>query len=630
MTPPHDPTANDVLGPGIRERLAELHAVSSELAEATTLAAIADVVSRRGGPLLRADALSLALGDGTGEARAAEDALSIPLRIGGRVAGVLALRRSDTRWDDDDRCFADLLASATASALERARAEHGLRAERREAAARLARLRVHLDRSPLGTVELDPAGRVTAFSAGAERLFGRRAEDVVGRSVRELAWLDPDGSLGAGAPDPSAEASAIHVSRHPRGEGELVCEWYVSRLLDDAAAVDTVLALALDVSERATASRVVADADRRAHELVDVIGHELRNPLAAIGAAIAVLEHAASPDGSRHEARARAIIAGQTRHLAAMIDDLVDVARAQRRELTFEGEPVDFAQLVRQAADARRVDAQLAEIQLVVRGTDAAVPGIGMPVRLARALGALIDNAIRFGRRGGWLEVELRTGGGRIAIAVRDDGIGMEPELLARAFDPLVQGVALRERGPINGLGLGLTIARETARLHGGEIAARSDGPGKGTVVELRLPRDGAAARGPREAPSGRRVLVVDDGEDTLEMMQALLGAWGHDVRVANTGVLALEIARRHRPELVLCDLGLPGELDGYDVARALRADPLVGAARLIALTGYDGDDARARAQAAGFDELVAKPAHPDRLRALLAGLDPERAIDSL
>lgn len=376
--------------------------------------------------------------------------------------------------------------------------------------------------------------------------------------------------------------------------------------------------------ERATATLLVADASRRAQELVDVIGHELRNPLAAIGAAAAVLTHAASPGGPRHEARAREIITSQTRHLAGMIDDLIEVARAQQRQIVFEGERVDLARLVRDAADARRSAAQLAGIQLVVRGADAPVPAIAMPVRLTKAIAAVIDNAIRFGRRGGWVEVELREGSDRNAVAVRDDGIGMSRELLARAFEPLVQGVALRDRGPVNGLGLGLTLAREIAQLHGGDITARSDGLGRGSTVELELPRAPAtdSRSAPARAPTARRILVVDDGEDTLEMMQELLGSWGHEVRVASTGTLAIEIARHHPPELVLCDLGLPGELDGYDVARVLRADPLVGAARLVAVTGYDGDAVRSRAQAAGFDELVTKPAHPDRLRGLIDALD--------
>jgi CheY-like chemotaxis protein len=238
----------------------------------------------------------------------------------------------------------------------------------------------------------------------------------------------------------------------------------------------------------------------------------------------------------------------------------------------------------------------------------------------------VLHNALKFTERGGRIAAAVREEPerGAVAVTVRDTGVGMEPELLGRIFEPFIQADRSRDRQP-GGLGLGLFLVKALVEMHGGSVEAASAGPGRGSEIELRLPvapaREETAmtAPAPETAARGRRCLVIEDHEDAAESLALLLRLDGHEAEVAFTADEGLEKARRFRPDVVLCDIGLPGAMDGYGVAAALRDDAETRSAYLIALTGYGQEEDRRRALEAGFDTHLTKPADLDMLRRLLA-----------
>jgi CheY-like chemotaxis protein len=246
----------------------------------------------------------------------------------------------------------------------------------------------------------------------------------------------------------------------------------------------------------------------------------------------------------------------------------------------------------------------------------------------------MLQNAAKFNDAGGRVTIRLAAGqDGKVTLTISDTGIGMEPDLLARMFEPFTQAdqSLARSRG---GLGLGLALAKGLVNLHGGEIEAKSDGPGRGSQFLIRLPLErepvAAPAAASALAPAGKscRVLVIEDNRDGAESMRRLLRLAGHQVEVANAGGTGLEAARQFRPDVVVCDLGLPGGMDGYDVARGLRHEADLAGTYLIALTGYSHSEHRRRASEAGFDVLLTKPVNFDELQRLLvsapAGVPPQ------
>jgi CheY-like chemotaxis protein len=249
----------------------------------------------------------------------------------------------------------------------------------------------------------------------------------------------------------------------------------------------------------------------------------------------------------------------------------------------------------------------------------------GDPTRLAQVLDNLLENAVKFTPRGGSVMVRLAAdpGRGQAVLAVRDTGSGIAPDLLPRLFEPFAQADRSLDRSQ-GGLGLGLALVKGLVELHGGEVHAASGGPGRGAEFEVRLPMQpepAALSRMPQAPPpkdKKLRVLVVEDNRDAADSLRLLLELYGYDVTVAYTGPAGVEAAKRWQPDVVLCDIGLPG-LDGYEVARELRRHPSTARARMIAVTGYGGDQERARSRAAGFDAHLTKPADPTALHELLA-----------
>ena len=368
-------------------------------------------------------------------------------------------------------------------------------------------------------------------------------------------------------------------------------------------------------------SEQLVEADRRKDEFLAMLGHELRNPLAPIRNCLYLLQSPSLTEGQG--VRARQTIERQVLHLTRLVDDLLDIARVSRGKILLRRERLDLVDVVRTTLEDQRSGLEAAGLALAVDLPAVPLWIDGDPTRIAQVFGNVLHNAGKFTDAGGSIAVSL-VEAGEAVLSVRDTGIGIEPELLARIFEPFSQA----DRGPDRsrgGLGLGLALVKALIDLHDGTVHAESPGPGRGTEVVLRLPlateEEAIMADAPAEAGAGqpRRCLVIEDNADAAESMALLLQLSGHQTEVAFEGATGLELARRFRPEVVLCDIGLPGALDGYAVARAFRAEPGLRRAYLIALTGYGQEEDRRRALDAGFDAHLTKPADLDELRRLLA-----------
>jgi CheY-like chemotaxis protein len=315
----------------------------------------------------------------------------------------------------------------------------------------------------------------------------------------------------------------------------------------------------------------------------------------------------------------------QIRHLTRLVDDLVDVNRITQGKIQVRREQVDLAKLVRTTAEDRRGVLEQAGMSLVVEVPDTPVWVAGDPVRLAQVLNNLLDNAYKFRNGGDRVTVHLARDAERkqAVLTVRDQGMGIDPELFPRLFDVFAQADHSLDR-PRGGLGIGLSVVKGLVQLHGGEVEAISGGPGQGATFTVRLPlkEEAAALTGvspaalePAAAPL--RILIVEDSRDAADSLRMLLELLGHQVEVAYSGPEGVRRARQWRPDVVLCDIGLPG-LDGYEVAGELRHDPATAKARLIAITGYGQEEDRRRAREAGFDHHLTKPVDPVALQPLL------------
>jgi signal transduction histidine kinase len=383
--------------------------------------------------------------------------------------------------------------------------------------------------------------------------------------------------------------------------------------------------LLLQTEQLREQARALKEADEKKNEFLGVLAHELRNPLAPMSNCLVLLKRARPGDDT---SQAHAILERQLRHLVRLIDDLLDITRISRGKIHLRRQPLELVQLVRNcAADLRaslerkglRIELALPERPIWIAGDD---------TRLSQVFGNLLGNAIKFTDPPGRIVVRAASDeqAGEACVRIADSGRGMSAALLERLFTPFSQDDSDLARSA-GGLGLGLALVKGLVELHGGRVAARSDGPGRGAELSVYLPLGEApASRAEPAAPAGglavrpRRILIVEDNADAGESLRVVLHSHGHEARVASTGAAALETARQFLPEVVLCDIGLPG-MDGYEVARALCRDPAFGRPLLVALTGYGADSDRQRAADAGFDAHFAKPPDLERLSQLLASL---------
>jgi two-component system CheB/CheR fusion protein len=401
------------------------------------------------------------------------------------------------------------------------------------------------------------------------------------------------------------------VERHGlRGDGPEGTDHRVYDLR--ACALGDVIVVAWrDVSDRTRAVEALREADRRKDEFLAVLGHELRNPLAAIQTVLHLADRA--PERSPRLRQHLELMRRQSRALGRLVDDLLDLTRITRGKIQLHMAPVDLGEVVRSELDIHR---QAAADRLTLRLVEPDRPlwVNGDQERIAQMVGNLLGNACKFTDAGGAVEVTLAPPDdeGRVMLTVRDEGIGMTPETLAHLFEPFRQADRSLDRAR-GGLGLGLSLVKALAVMMGADVAARSDGLGHGSAFTLRFASASPPAKKGGEAATmarGRRlrILVVEDNRDVGESLAEFLAEeLGHEVTLAADGESGVDKARSWIPDLVLCDIGLPG-LDGFEVARALRRDAAMGRTILVALTGYGREEDKARAIGAGFDHHATKP----------------------
>jgi signal transduction histidine kinase len=382
-----------------------------------------------------------------------------------------------------------------------------------------------------------------------------------------------------------------------------------------AAAMSLAIENARLVASLQETERSLREADRRKNEFLAVLSHELRNPLAPVKNSLYILDRATP--GGEQASRAKAVIDRQVEHLSRLVDDLLDVTRVSRNKITLQWSRLELNELVRRVAEDQRSLFVRSEVVLDVQLADRPLHVDGDSARIAQVVSNLLQNAAKFTGRGGRTRVSVEQDEARHAvIRVRDTGVGMAPETLGRLFEPFMQADASLDRSK-GGLGLGLALTKGLVELHGGEVAASSEGLGLGAEFVVRLPLVPAPAeQGVAAAwrPSRRRrVLVIEDNLDAADSLREALELGDHEVAVAYNGPEGIAKARAFQPEVVFCDIGLPG-MDGYDVARAFRADDALRTVMLVALSGYAGPAEVRRAIEAGFDKHLAKP---PRLQAL-------------
>jgi PAS domain S-box-containing protein len=476
----------------------------------------------------------------------------------------------------------------------------------------------------------DTEGVITTWNTGAETMLGYSEAEILGRNFRviftpeDIEARQADQEMRTAA----AEGRALDERWHMKKGGELFwAQGLVMPLKDDDGRTRGFLKIIRDMTperrlEDALKKRTaeLEEADAHKNEFLAMLAHELRNPLAAIRNAVTL----AARSGTREDLEwSRDVTARQLKNFAHLIDDLLDVSRITQGKVHLRKQVVDAVPVLRHAVEAVQplVEERKHELLLSLASTDLRVKAD--PTRLEQMVINLLTNAAKYTPSGGRIQLIAGREGAEFVCRVRDNGVGISPELLPRMFALFAQADRSLARSE-GGLGIGLTLVRSLAELHGGTIAASSNGPDKGSEFVLRLPAvsgpapEPAAPGEPEERPLRRlRVLVVDDNEDSANGMARLLRHSGHTVRVAHNGADALASAREHGPEVVVLDIGLPG-MDGYEVAARLRQEDCCKEAVLIAVSGYGQEQAQSRSKESGFDHHLVKPVDFESLLAVI------------
>ena len=365
-------------------------------------------------------------------------------------------------------------------------------------------------------------------------------------------------------------------------------------------------------------------ADQQKNEFIARLGHELRNPLGPILNGAELLDRPNRDPATAR--RAVELIRRQAGHMSRMIDDMLDLARIARGSIGLHLERVDLAALLMSAVEDRRLIFEQLGLRLTTALPQGPVWVDADPVRMSQIVANLLVNAGKFTARGGSVAVVLQADdeSGDAVVEIIDSGIGLDPERIQTLFEPFTQARPDAPRGQ-PGLGLGLPLARGLAQLHGGELTAKSDGPGHGAAFTLRVPiaSEGPPLQHAQPSPAARRrrIVLVEDNHDVAESLQLLVESLGHEVRVARTGRQALVMARSDPPDVVLCDIGLPEPLNGLALARELRRDATTATITLVALTGYGSQGDRLRSREAGFDLHLTKPVAIGTLEEVLSSI---------
>lgn len=504
-----------------------------------------------------------------------------------------------------------------------------------------------VDTSEDAIVAKSATGCIVSWNTAAERLFGYEAVEAIGRHISIIIPAD-------------RLVEEEQIMRRLRA-GDRVLRFETVRRRKDGQPVNVELSMApvtnaggavigavkvvRDLRERMAARtarleeddrlRALSDelalTNRRKDEFLAALSHEIRNPLGAIRTGLTLMT-CGQLDRTAH-ARTQVMVERQVVHLARLLDDLLDVSRSTHGRLTItKSDIVDARQVAGEAVAAVRPMLEATGVTLDVTMPDAPVRARADATRLQQILVNVLSNAARYTPPGGHAELVVRTEGRDLVAVVSDSGVGIPAALLPHVFEMFAQSQP-DATASTSGLGIGLYLAREFAARHGGSISAASDGPGRGSTFTIRLPivtedhpiRSHGEAD-PADAPTPRRVLVVDDDLDNADGLALLIRLAGHQTEVAHDGPTAIEKARTFRPEVVILDIGLPG-MDGLETCRQLRA--IVGSPRpcVIAVTGWGQSADYERTRAAGFDHHLVKPVEPQHLLALLSAADQRDTV---
>jgi signal transduction histidine kinase len=457
-----------------------------------------------------------------------------------------------------------------------------------------------------------------AIGVSMALVAGVAAAALVARKIaRPMGRLaDAARALPAGAPVAPPEASGI---REIDAVGLTMAE-AAAALREQATERERRVQAEVERTRAQAAAAEAEAANRAKDEFLAMLGHELRNPLSAVVNAVGVLQRTGVGDGG-HAARARDVIARQARHLARLVDDLLDVGRVTAGKVVLQRRPLDLGDFVRRYVAAQQAAGRTGSHELRVRAAPVWVTAD--ETRLEQVLDNLLGNALKYTPGGGRVTLAVERAGDTAVLDVADTGTGIAAEVLPRVFDLFVQGARHADRSE-GGLGIGLTLVRRLVELHGGTVNAASDGPGHGSTFTVHLPAIAPpvdAAPAPAAPPLvRRRVVLVEDSADGRAALRMLLELDGHEVHEAADGPGGVKAILDAHPDLALVDLGLPG-LDGYEVARQVRRRPEARDCHLVALTGYGQPEDRERARAAGFDDFLVKPVDAERLAAVLFAL---------
>ena len=496
------------------------------------------------------------------------------------------------------------------------------------------RLRYIMRASGVGTWSIDLASGTMECSAECRHIFGVAEDEPFTTLDQRLARMHPEDRDEQVA----AMVDAVGHGREYEAEYRVVLpngdtRWILARgqgVRDEGRSPWRIMGITLDITERKAAERLARDAARQKDEFVAIVAHELRGPLSPVRTAATLLTRVLPPtsDGVRYAG----VILRQVAHMARMLDDLLDVTRLSQGKLTLHRQGLTLSAIINGAVEISRGEIERRGHHLDLSGLSDSTPLEGDPDRLIQVFSNLLNNAAKYTSGGGRISVSAERDPHGVTVSVRDTGIGIAPEMLARVFDMFAQADTARTHDG-GGLGIGLSLTRRLVELHGGHVEARSEGHGSGSEFRVWLPAagvphtasdDGQTACGVQLRHAGRRVLVADDDRDSADMLAMLLQLTGCTVCAVYDGDSAVQQAARFQPEVAFVDLGMPG-VSGYETAKRIRSASSGAGIVLVALTGRGQDEDRRASAAAGFDQHLVKPIDPEMLSDILAGTRPRQ-----
>jgi two-component system CheB/CheR fusion protein len=481
-------------------------------------------------------------------------------------------------------------------------------------------------------VSKDLNGTVTSWNRGAELLFGYTAEEMVGQSILRLIPVDRLAEETEILDRIRRAEKVDHFETvRRRKDGSLVdVSVTVSPIRDANGVVVGASKIARDITQRRLAEEVLRDANQRRNEFLAMLGHELRNPLAAIRSSLAVIRRSSGDNATT--TAAEEVVERQVGQLGRLVDDLLDADRITRGRLNVQPGPILLSAALIDAVNTVRPRMDMCEQTLTVSMPREAITLNADATRLGQILGNLLDNASKFTGKGGTIALEATredhpgSEASSVHIRVRDTGIGLAPDQLSRIFELFTQVDTSLERS-VSGLGIGLPLVKTLVEKHGGEISVSSAGLGHGSEFTVTLPAStdvltttADSAPVPRPVSEPLRVLIVDDNKDAAEMLTMVLRLSGHDVHMVHDGEAAVREAAAIQPNVILLDIGLP-KLNGYEAAKQIRAQQGDRKLVIVALTGWGQDADRRRSADSGFDAHWVKPVDDQKLERFLADL---------